>query len=208
MQPRGASRWGARLVIMVKEPVLGRVKTRLARACGSTRATAFLRTNLDVTLRRLAGDCRWQTILAISPDTAVPSRMFVHRAPRMPQGAGGLGCKMTYIARNAPAGPLVIIGADIPGIRCSDIARAFKLLRRSDAVFGPADDGGYWLVGLNMRTRRHDVFTNVRWSSPHALADTLANLEGYRIALASVKHDVDDGADLERLGGCAQRLIL
>jgi glycosyltransferase A (GT-A) superfamily protein (DUF2064 family) len=87
---------------------------------------------------------------------------------------------------------MVIIGTDIPGITPAHIAQAFRLLGRHDAVFGPADDGGYWLVGLKRRPRLPHPFTSVRWSSPHALADTLANLEGTTVAFVATLSDVDD----------------
>ena len=73
---------------------------------------------------------------------------------------------------------MVIIGSDIPNIERADIANAFHQLGRHDAVFGPAPDGGYWLVGQSRRRTVLQMFDNVRWSSEHALADTMANLEG------------------------------
>lgn len=204
----GCSRVRPRLVIMVKEPVMGRVKTRLAGECGAVCATQFLRINLAVTLRRLGMDPRWQTILSIAPDTAVTSFMFPPQIARSPQGGGDLGARMSRIASKAPAGPLIVIGADIPAIRRSDIATAFAKLKSADAVFGPAGDGGYWLVGLSRRARQVPPFGNVRWSSPHALSDTLANLKGRRISYAANKDDVDEAADLARLASLAHRLIV
>lgn len=106
------------------------------------------------------------------------------------------------------AGPVIIIGADIPAIRAREIAAAFRALRQADAVFGPAGDGGYWLVGLAPRQRAQPPFSNVRWSSPHALADTLRNLQGRRVAILTRKDDVDEAADLRRLADVAQRLIV
>ena len=71
---------------------------------------------------------------------------------------------------------------------------------RADAVFGPAADGGYWLVGLGPR-RPARPFAGARWSSQHALADTLANFAGRRIARLRILHDVDTAADWYRLRG-------
>ncbi|MGH6660397.1 MAG: DUF2064 domain-containing protein, partial [Rhodospirillales bacterium] len=71
-------------------------------------------------------------------------------------------------------------------------------LGRADAVFGPAADGGYWLVGLRRRPRRLRLFEGVRWSSEHALADTLANLGGRPHVLLETLEDVDDGAAYQR----------
>lgn len=206
--PSGCGCVRPRLVVMVKEPVMGRVKTRLAKGCGAVRATHFFRTNLAMTLRRIGHDARWHTILSVAPDAAMASPMFPCAIARIPQGHGGLGARMAAIAAHAPAGPLIIIGADIPSIKARDIAGAFSALRSADAVFGRTSDGGYWLVGLSQRLRPTPPFANVRWSSPHALQDTLANLAGRQVSFAAQKDDVDEAGDLARLGTSAQRLIV
>lgn len=184
---------------MVKEPRCGRVKTRLARDTGAVHATAFFRENMCSTIARLSRDRRWQTILAVAPDTAVLSKMFGSSALRLTQGRGDLGDRLSRVAQHAPRGPLVIIGADIPAIRAADIADAFNALKSADAVFGPAGDGGYWLVGLRPRLRTGPVFENVRWSSVHALADTRNNIRALAVRDIDVKDDVDSGKDYHRL---------
>lgn len=104
---------------------------------------------------------------------------------------------MGRIFRSLPPGPVCIIGADIPGLQRHHIARAFHALGNSDAVFGPAPDGGYWLVGLKrVAAVPATLFESVRWSTEHALADTVASLGGLRIAEIDVLRDVDDVADL------------
>lgn len=205
----GARYFAPRLVIMVKEPVAGRVKTRLAREIGTATATAFMRTNLALTTQRLARDPRWHTILCVSPDAAQSSRMFARQVTRSVQGHGDLGQRMAHAsAPSGNAGPIIIIGADIPAIRAHDIAAAFRALKNADAVFGPAGDGGYWLVGLAPRQRVKPPFSKVRWSSPHALADTVANLRGCRVAFIMQKDDIDEANDLKCLAHVAQRLVV
>ena len=99
--------------------------------------------------------------------------------------------------RGLPPGPACIVGADIPGIRRHHIARAFAALGDHDAVFGPATDGGYWLVGMKRNAPPPaTLFKNVRWSSPSALSDSVAGLPGLRIAMAATLSDVDTAADL------------
>ncbi|HTZ78368.1 MAG TPA: DUF2064 domain-containing protein, partial [Stellaceae bacterium] len=92
------------------------------------------------------------------------------------------------------------VGSDIPDIAPRHIAAAFRALGRSDAVFGPAEDGGYWLVGLRRSPRvPAGLFADVRWSSAHALADTRASLpRKFEVALLEMLEDVDDGAAYER----------
>jgi hypothetical protein len=78
------------------------------------------------------------------------------------------------------------------------IAAAIRALGRADAVFGPAEDGGYWLVGMGPR-RPARPFAGVRWSSGHTLADTLRNFAGRRVALLRRLRDVDTAEDLAAL---------
>ncbi len=196
-----------RLVIMLKEPRAGRVKSRLARDVGAARATQFYRDALTSAVWRLGRDPRWQTLLAVSPDVAVASKMLPAGFKRIAQRGGDLGRRLQNVAASVPPGPVVIIGTDIPGILPADIWAAFRALGTHDAVFGPASDGGYWLVGLKRRPRCPRIFDGVRWSTAFALADTKANLCGLKCAEISVKDDVDDGRDLARLAHLTGRRI-
>jgi uncharacterized protein len=196
------------LVIMAKSPCLGRVKRRLARDIGDVAATRFYRTCLSHTVLRLAPDTRWRTVLAVDPDCAVAERVWPWRGTMalLPQGGGDLGRRMQRLFALLPPGPTIIVGSDIPTIRAAHIAAAFKLLGHADVVFGPALDGGYWLIGLNRSPRLLRPFANVRWSTPYALADTVANLDGKRVAFAAMLSDVDTAEDFGRERAHAERL--
>jgi len=113
---------------------------------------------------------------------------------RLPQGDGGLGQRMANcLARFGPH-PAIVVGSDIPDIDRRHIAAAFDALRRNELVFGPSDDGGYWLVGAAQGARVGALFNDVRWSTGHALADTLANVRpGVRVAMLEPLADIDDG---------------
>jgi len=77
------------------------------------------------------------------------------------------------------------------------VAEAFRALGDHDAVFGPAPDGGYWLVGLKHPARQPSGFMQgVRWSTEHALADTVLTLRGQRIVQVAALRDVDTVDDL------------
>lgn len=186
------------LIVMVKEPRPGRVKTRLGRQIGMVPAAWWFRHQCRALLRQ-AQDPRWQVALAVSPDAeGVASRVWPAHFPRLPQGRGDLGGRMGRLLQGAgPGAPVVIVGADIPGLRRRHIADAFRKLGAADAVIGPAPDGGYWLIGL-----RHvpppGLFAGVRWSTAEARADTLATLRGLRVAVAETLADVDEAADLPR----------
>lgn len=193
-----------RLVVMVKEPQVGRVKTRLGQQIGMVPAAWWMRHQIRRLLRELR-DPRWELWLAVAPDGAVASRMFPADLPRVAQGPGDLGDRMGRVlrhggdpvARRGATGPVCIIGADIPGVTRAHVWRAFTALGAADAVFGPAPDGGYWLIGMKgVRPPPPGLFQGVRWSSPHALADTLATLRGLRVAMVDTLADVDEAADL------------
>lgn len=196
------------LVIMAKEPRCGAVKTRLARDIGAVAATKFYRHTLANVTARLANDRRWRTLIAVSPDTSIDAAHWPVQADLIEQGNGSLGARMQSVFDGLPPGPVVIIGTDIPEISNRHIAKAFSSLGPNDAVLGPCEDGGYWLVGLRRRPKTTPIFADVRWSSQHTLTDTLANLEGMRVAMLEQLSDVDDGESYRRLGGVASRLVL
>lgn len=182
---------------MLKEPHPGRVKTRLGREIGMVPAAWWFRHQVAGLLRRVR-DPRWQTVLAVSPDReGLDSRVWPEDLVRWPQGRGNLGDRMARIFRDMPPGPVAIIGADIPGITNGHIRAAFRTLGQSDAVFGPAPDGGYWLVGMARRKAPPPgLFNGVHWSTDHALADTVTTLPGHRIARIDTLRDVDNASDL------------
>lgn len=188
------------LVVFVKAPRLGQVKSRLARDVGVVAAWIFYRRTLVAALRRLAGRGRWRPWLAVTPDAwAGRKALWPLGWTVVAQGPGDLGTRMGRVMQELPPGPTVIVGTDIPGLGRRHVEAAFAALGRHDAVFGPAADGGYWLVGLRRRPRVLHLFRDVRWSSEHALADTLANLgPGRTTVRLETLEDIDDGAALAR----------
>jgi rSAM/selenodomain-associated transferase 1 len=180
------------LILFARVPRLGGGKSRLARDIGAVAALRFERLMLARYLRRFGRDRRWRLRLALTPDREA------RRLGAMPQGHGDLGERMRRAMAACKPGPVVLIGTDIPALIAAGIAEAFGLLGRYDIVFGPAKDGGFWLVGARHR-RPH--FGTVRWSSPDALSDTLANLpKALSVGFAATLDDVDDGAAYRRLG--------
>ncbi len=187
------------LVIMLKEPRPGRVKTRLGQGIGMVAAAWWFR-HQTARLLRCIQDPRWRVVLAVAPDRdGMASRIWPAHLPRVAQGRGDLGARMARIMREMPRGPVCIIGGDIPGIGRAHIARSFAALGAHDAVFGPASDGGYWLIGLRRVGGIPACFLHgVRWSTKHALEDSVASLPGARIALVDTLRDVDTAADLPK----------
>ncbi len=179
------------LFVMVKAPVAGAAKTRLSAVIGSAEALRFYRSSTATLLRRVAPDPRWRTVLAVSPDRYVDSRFWPANLPRIAQGRGNLGDRMQRLLE-LPRGASILIGSDIPGVQARHIAEAFGILSRSRFVLGPAKDGGFWLAGVRRPSPR--LFRGVRWSTEHALADTLAMLPG-SAGFAATLADVDTEAD-------------
>jgi len=189
------------LVLFVRAPALGRGKRRLAKEIGDLAAARFERLMIDLLLRRLADDRRWDLRIAVTPDRAARHARRWRRELRVSgQGGGDLGGRMRRALARGPPGPVVLVGSDIPALGARHIDAAFRLLGAHDLVFGPAADGGFWLVGSRRRRRLPFLFERVRWSGPHALADTLAGLPR-RIAVGFVEtlEDVDDGDAYRRL---------
>ncbi len=191
------------LVIFARAPEVGRVKRRLAEEIGTREAARFYRRVLGEQIRRMARDRHWTVWLFVTPDTALhhPAWHLVPVPRRKPQRQGDLGRRMRLPFATLPPGPVVLVGSDIPAMRPYHIARAFALLGRHDLVFGPARDGGFWLVGARrVRPLPHSLFNGVRWSTPTVLSDTLAGLPGHiTIAVADTLDDVDDAEAFRRL---------
>jgi len=194
---------------MAKVPQVGRVKTRLARQIGPVRAAWFYRHTAAAVISRLSRHPCWETILSVSPDHDLSHRLWQSRLPRIAQGRGDIGQRMQRAMTLPARGPVVVIGTDIPGIRASHIAHAFKLLGPHDVVFGPAADGGYWLAGQRRRPRCLQMFAGpIRWSTSDVLSDTLRGLEALRVGFVATLSDVDDAEDLRLVAGWCGRRIL
>jgi uncharacterized protein len=191
------------LVVFVRAPALGHGKRRLARDIGDLAAVRFERLMIGLLLRRLAGDRRWDLRIAVTPDRARRhARQWRRGIEVFGQGDGDLGQRMRNAITGAPRGPVVLVGSDIPAIGPYHIATAFRLLGTHDLVFGPAADGGFWLVGARRRPHLPFLFHRVRWSSPQALADTLAGLpRRTTVGFVDTLEDVDNGDAYRRRAG-------
>lgn len=197
------------VIIFVKAPRAGQVKTRLGADIGMGRAAALFRVMTERTITE-AEKGGWRLMLAVDPGSALRGwdALWPPHLKRLAQGTGDLGARMKRALGAAPLGPVVFIGADAPGFRTRHLYQAFAALGRADAVFGPATDGGYWLIGLARRrpmaTSGQGLFDGVRWSTKHALKDTRKSLPAsFQTVLLEELRDVDGAADLQALGAHA-----
>lgn len=194
------------LVIFAKAPGLGRAKRRLGREIGALEAARFYRRTLERTIAACGRNRRWKTWLWITPDKETDHPAWnasSRRLARVGQGSGDLGARMARPFRMLPPGPVVLIGSDIPTVSPTIIAAAFHALGTHDLVFGPAVDGGFWLIGAKrVRPWPYDLFKDVRWSTGHALADTRANVAGpLSVGFVDTLEDIDDADSYGRWKG-------
>jgi rSAM/selenodomain-associated transferase 1 len=189
------------LVVFVKHPSPGAVKTRLVPALGAERAAALYRALVEHVLEATSPQAREYERLVFydPPEAAAAMRQWLVAGRLRRQRGGGLGERMVDAFARAferGAGRVVLAGSDVPTLARADVTAAFAALQDQDVVLGPALDGGYYLVGL--RAPQPSLFEGVAWSTPHVLEQTLerAAAAGLRVARLQVKADVDTPADL------------
>jgi len=180
------------VIVFARAPRLGTVKRRLARDIGPRAALRFHLSTLTALLRDLLACRRFDVVLALTPDRG--TLRLPRRLARIDQGGGDLGRRMSRALWRYRRGRVALIGCDIPDANAADIRLAFRRLGTADAVFGSAADGGYWVIALGPR-RPADLFGRARWSTEHALADTLRQFRHHRVGFIRRLSDVDNAAD-------------
>jgi uncharacterized protein len=199
---RGPGRPRETVLVFVREPVAGRVKTRLAAEIGAEAALqVYLRLAEHAVAESLRLRPRAEVRVHHTPAGAGDAvRRWLGDGPLyLPQAEGDLGLRMREAFRAAFAAgseKVVIVGSDLPGLSAPLLRQAFDLLDRDPVVIGPAVDGGYYLLGL--REPRPDLFVDIPWSTERVLDCTLQRLraDGVDPALLEPLRDVDRAADL------------
>ncbi len=197
-----ASRTSESLGIFAKYPEPGRAKTRLIPALGPEGAAALHDQLVRHTLSSVRMLTRDREVdAAIWTAGCDPTRFAEHFKSTFPcvaQPDGDLGTRMLAamrsMLRTAPAA--VLIGTDCPDLSPGILAAAFDALRTADVVLGPANDGGYYLIGL--RRPIPALFEGIEWSTPTVLSRTLerAAALGATVRLLPTLSDVDEPQDL------------
>ncbi len=189
------------LLIFIKNPVAGKVKTRVARTAGPERALAIYRELLRHT-RQVALQLPAERYVYydnhLPEDDDWPA---VHFHRRVQQGVD-LGERMWLAFHEAlqTHERALLIGSDCPRLAPAHLEQAFDLLDRHDVVLGPALDGGYYLIGL--KQPQPALFTYIEWSTPLVLQRTVERIEqeGLSHALIEPLPDVDTEEDWDRFG--------
>lgn len=181
----------------------GEVKTRLARAIGAERAARLQEVFVRTLLARFAGTAERRVVAFWPPERRADFEPLTAGAWRLePQISGDLGRRMRHYfdsAFAAGAERVVLVGADAPTLPAAYVEAAFDNLADCQAVLGPAEDGGYYLVGAARKTP--PIFDSIAWSQPTVYAETIAALESAEIEHRVLPgwYDVDVLDDLKRL---------
>ncbi len=192
----------AGLIVFAREPLPGMVKTRLAAVIGDQAAAEMYENMLQDVLRtsRLLKDVETEVFWECE-EASLPYLAEKYRCRSRLQKPGGLGQRMQAAFEEMFAGGCdvcCIIGSDAPDVPLSYIQEAYQSLAtaQADVVFGPAMDGGYYLLG--QRRVWPELFANIPWSSADVLASTLvaAHGLGLKTALLPEWQDIDNVEDL------------
>jgi len=187
------------LIIFAKSPEAANVKTRLSGHLDDDERLKLYTSMLDGTVERLKAISKADTLICYDGDEGY-FRKFGLRT--FPQADGDLGERMHRAMKelfDEGYSKVVLVGVDIPGLSQPIISSAFKLLSEHDAVFGPATDGGYYLVGL--KAPAEEIFTGIEWSTNTTLRQTLAKAKdaGLKMTITDILSDVDRPEDLKNL---------
>jgi len=194
------------LIVFAKAPVAGRAKTRMVPALGEQGAADFAQQLLLHAVQQALQTPFDPLTLCVTPDASHSACVQAQalssgRLHLSSQGEGDLGQRMHRALENAlrHSASVLLMGSDAPGLSAGRLAEAAQALRRHDAVFIPAHDGGDALVGL--RRPAPGLFHNMRWSTAQVMADTRNRARDAGLIwqeLAPV-HDMDEPADLRHL---------
>lgn len=199
----------ATILVFLKYPQPGRVKTRLAAVLGTERAADLYRHWIGLVLGKLQVLRPKINVIGYfdggPPEAFWDWRHLVDTWWPQPEGDLGERLQQGFEIAHAAGLPVLAIGTDCLEIEPNLLIDALAMLHSHDAVFGPTPDGGYYLVGTAQPLP--DFFTGIRWSSEHTLADHLTRCREchWAAGLLPLRHDIDTWDDwqafLRRQGG-------
>lgn len=185
------------LLIFIRNPVLGQCKTRLARTVGDRVAldiyTFLLRHTAEIARKVDAERWVYYSDEIVTEDMWGPSEFVKKR-----QLGSDLGARMLNAFKEGFAAGfdrICVIGSDLYELSEGEIEAAFSMLQYSEAVIGPAEDGGYYLLG--MKRLLPGVFEQKQWGGDHVFADTVAGFSNLAYTVLPVRNDVDYYEDIK-----------
>jgi len=192
-------------IIFLKYPEAGRVKTRLGGRIGMEKAAEIYKKLAETIIKNCKSD-NYNLILAIEPfEKRVEFEKWLGKHDFIPQNGSDLGERMQNAMEYAFQNRFqkcIITGSDIPLLNKDIIEEGFIGLDNSDAVFGEAKDGGYYLVGMSAESKEYSIFTNMIWSTDSVLEISLKRLDDAEKSyqLLQTLADIDTEADLKEFG--------
>jgi rSAM/selenodomain-associated transferase 1 len=199
------------LVVFVKHPAPGAVKTRLAAAIGPAAAELYRALAEHVLEATTPAGREYERLVFFDPPEAREEmRAWLPGVRLLAQSDGDLGARMSDAVGRAfarGASRVAVVGTDAPGLSRDAVVAALESLDAADVVIGPTEDGGYYLVAL--REPRPELFAGVAWSTPSVAAETRARSAAAGLAVRElpVLRDVDTVEDV-RLEWPALRALL
>ncbi|MCZ8296249.1 MAG: TIGR04282 family arsenosugar biosynthesis glycosyltransferase [Flavobacterium sp.] len=187
------------VLVFTRNPELGKVKTRLAATIGEKNALevyVFLLTHTKNCISQVNATKRVLYSEAITLHDIWDNTTF---EKDIQQGTD-LGMRMQHAFEKGfedGFNKIVIVGSDLPTLDSKDIEDAFLLLDTNEVVIGPAEDGGYYLLGL--KSIPNGIFENKNWGTNSVLADTLTNLSHIQTAFIKMKNDIDTIEDIKNI---------
>ena len=194
------------LLIFTRNPELGKVKSRLAKGVGQENALEIYKKLLSHTKDVVATlNCtkRVGYSVQVRPDDMWDNAIF----EKFQQEGEDLGVRMHNAFDQAFTDGydnVLIVGSDLFDLRASHINEAFDALHSNDAVIGPAQDGGYYLLGMNKLVK--DVFYNKEWGGDTVFASTMNDLATAKVHQLETLNDIDFAEDLKPYAEFAQYL--
>lgn len=187
-----------RLIIFVKNAIVGEVKTRLASTLGNEKALEVYQKLLKITARETS-NVNAEKLVSYSKFVEENDDFAKNIYEKSVQKKGDLGEKMKQAFRSGfetGFSRIVLIGSDCPEISQNLINEAFNELAEADSVIGPSDDGGYYLIGLSRFIP--EIFDDVEWSTSSVFTSTITALDevGATYRILKKLNDIDTESDL------------
>ncbi len=199
------------IAVFARPPRLGQVKTRLAAGVGDEAALGIYRQLLEITLRKISDSGLPFTLFAAAQSDQLTELAHRYGGDVALQHGDGLGERMAaaFSAMHNLADTVILIGSDCPVLTSGHLLAAQQMLTQSVVVLGPAEDGGYWLIGSASDSlwRDSSVFDGVQFGGSQALAMTLRGLQqaGASASMLPMLWDLDTEQDYRR--ACALGLL-
>jgi len=185
------------IIMMLKEPKEGFVKTRLAKSLGEEKTLNLYKCFVKDLIKTL-NSCPYDFILCTYGEEKLIQENFgLYNSFK--QTKGDLGCKMhtafeKMFLKNYEN--IVLIGSDTPHLRKESFSKTFEALEEKKLVLGPSEDGGYYLIAFNKTNYKKELFENISWSTDAVLEQTLQKVNKKDVCFLEVLNDIDIQEDL------------